>query len=80
VYCGSESPTIHAWLASAYALNGESERVASQLAEARGLSRDGRYLSIARLKDVRFRGVPKLRASIEDNILVGLHKAGVPEE
>src|SRR5260370_40939191 len=39
----SEFPTIHAWLASAYALRGEIERAAFQLAEARGLSRDGRY-------------------------------------
>jgi tetratricopeptide (TPR) repeat protein len=41
---------IHAYLASAYALNGEAERAAAELAEARRLSADGRYSSITRLK------------------------------
>ena len=45
-----EYPTVHAWLAAAYALNGESEPAAAELAQARGLSRDGRYSSMARLK------------------------------
>jgi len=41
--------TMHAWLASAYALNGESQRAAAELAEARKL-RGGGYSSIARMK------------------------------
>ena len=72
-------PTIHAWLASAYALNGEIERAAAELAQARGLSRDGRYSSLARLKAVGTLGVPKVRALLEDTYLVGLRKAGMPE-
>jgi adenylate cyclase len=34
---------IHAWLASAYALNGETERAAAELAEACRLSGDDRF-------------------------------------
>ena len=50
-------PAPHAWLASAYALKGETERAAAELAEARRLSGDDRYSSIARLKAARiFRG------------------------
>jgi hypothetical protein len=75
----SELPAIHAWLASAYALSGEIERAALQLAKARELSRDGRYSSIARLRSVGAFGVPKIRALLESTYLVGLRKAGMPE-
>jgi len=43
-------PTPHSRLASAYALNGDTERAAAELAEARRLAGDDRYSSIARLK------------------------------
>jgi Flp pilus assembly protein TadD len=43
-------PKFHAYLASAYALKGETERAAVELVEARRLSGDDRYSSIARLK------------------------------
>ena len=45
-------PTVSftACLASAYALKGETERAAAELAEARRLSGEGSYSSIARLK------------------------------
>jgi TolB-like protein/DNA-binding winged helix-turn-helix (wHTH) protein len=76
----SETPAIHSWLASAYALNGEIERAASQLSEARGLSRDGRYLSLGRLQAVGSLGVPKTRALLEATYLAGLRKAGMAEE
>jgi tetratricopeptide (TPR) repeat protein len=72
-------PGIRAWLASAYALSGEIERAASQLAEARALSRDGRYSSIARLQHVGLPGAPEIRALLESTYLVGLRKAGMPE-
>jgi TolB-like protein/DNA-binding winged helix-turn-helix (wHTH) protein/Flp pilus assembly protein TadD len=75
----SESPTIHAWLASAYALSGEIERAISQLAEARALSRDGRYSSIARLQHVGLLGVAEIRGLLESTYLAGLRKAGMPE-
>jgi TolB-like protein len=75
----SQLPAPHFWLASAYALKGETERAASELAEAQSLS-DGRYSSIARLTAVGYWGVPKIRALFETTYFVGLRKAGLPEE
>ena len=72
-------PYIHAWLASAYALEGESERAAAELAAARRLTGDDRYSSIARLRTVGW-GVPKMRALVEATYFAGLRKAGMPEE
>ena len=74
------APLTHGYLASAYALKGEMERAASALAEARRLSGDGPYSSIARLKAVPYFGVPKVRAFYEATYFAGLRKAGVPEE
>jgi adenylate cyclase len=73
---------FHGWLASAYAyaLKGETERAAAELAEARRLSRDGRYASITRLNAVGYFGVPKIRALFEATFFAGLRKAGMPEE
>jgi adenylate cyclase len=79
-YTNSEFPTVHAWLAAAYALNGEIERAAAALAQVRGLSRDGRYTSIARLKAAGHFGVPTICALLENTYLAGLRKAGMPEE
>jgi tetratricopeptide (TPR) repeat protein len=73
-------PGPHAWLASAYALNGDSERAAAELAEARRLSGDRRYSRIARLQAVGDWGVPKVRALFEATFFAGLRKAGMPEE
>jgi adenylate cyclase len=77
-------PAPHAFLASAYALKGESERAAAELAEARRLSGDDRFTSIARLKAAGATGgggaVPKVRALYEATYLAGLRKAGMPEE
>jgi adenylate cyclase len=67
-------------LAAAYGLKGEIERAASELAEARRLSGDDRFSSIARLKATAHYGVPKIRALRETTYFVGLRKAGVPEE
>ena len=55
-------------------------RAATELAEARQLSGDGRYSSIARLKEVGYLGVPKIRTLFETVYLTGYRKAGVPEE
>jgi adenylate cyclase len=75
-----ERPDVHANLSSAYALRGEIERAAAELAEARRLSGDGRYTSISRLKAVGYFGVPKIRALFEATYFAGLRKAGMPEE
>lgn len=73
-------PGPHAWLASAYALKGDSERAVAELAEAQRLITDDRWSSIARLKAVGYFGVPKIRALYEATYFAGLRKAGVPEE
>jgi hypothetical protein len=67
-------------LAAAYALNGEAERAVAELGEARRLSLDDRYSNLARLRAVRYWGVPKIRALVEATYLAGLRKAGMPEE
>ncbi len=76
----SQLPFVHANLASAYALKGDTERGAGELAEARRFSADDRYSSIARLKTVGYFGVPKVRALYEATYFAGLSKAGMPEE
>ena len=72
--------TFHSYLAAAYVLNGEMERAAAELAEARRLSADDRYSTIARLRAAQYWGVPKIRALFEATYFAGLRKAGVPEE
>jgi hypothetical protein len=56
------------------------DRAAAELAEARKLSGDDRYSSIARLKAAGYWGVPKVRALFETTYFAGLRKAGMPEE
>jgi adenylate cyclase len=73
-------PQRHAWLASAYALKGDTERASDEIAEARRLNRDDRYSTIARLKAAQYWGVPKVRALFEATYFAGLRKAGMPEE
>jgi adenylate cyclase len=73
-------PSVHANLASAFALKSSSERAAAELAEARRLSVDGRYSSVARLKAAGYFGVPKIRALFEATYFAGLRLAGMPEE
>jgi tetratricopeptide (TPR) repeat protein len=69
----------HGHLAAAYALEGDTDRAAMELAEARRLSGDGRFASIARLRAARSWGVPMVRALYETTYFVGLRKAGLPE-
>lgn len=73
-------PSHHSRLAAAYALKGETERAAAELAEARRLSSDDRFSSIARLNAIANFGTPKTRALFEATYFVGLRKAGMPEE
>jgi hypothetical protein len=56
------------------------DRAATELTEARRLSGDDRFSSIARLKAVAYFGVPKVRALFETTYFAGLRKAGMPEE
>jgi TolB-like protein len=73
-------PFVRGHLAAGYGLKGESERAATELAEARRLVHDDRYSSISRLKSVGDFGVPKIRALWDATFLAGLRKAGMPEE
>jgi adenylate cyclase len=70
----------HAHLAAAYALKGESDRAAAELAEGLRLDASGRFSSIARLKPIWNRMPPKVLAAAEATFFAGLRKAGVPEE
>jgi adenylate cyclase len=74
------SPWPHLWLASAYALKGETERAGAELAEARRLLGAGSFSSIAQVMAHGYWGVPKTRSLFEATYLAGLRKAGVPEE
>jgi tetratricopeptide (TPR) repeat protein len=78
----SEHPNPHAYLASTYALKGETERAAAELAEARRLSGGDRFSCIAHLKAFpgAWWGVPKIRALYEATYFAGLRLAGMPEE
>jgi TolB-like protein/class 3 adenylate cyclase len=72
---------VHACLAAAFALKGETERARAELGEARRLS--DRYASITGLKTAPGRQwleAPKLRALAERTYFAGLRKAGMPEE
>ncbi len=73
-------PWTRSSLAVAYAHKGETALAAAEIAEARKLSPDGRYSSIARLKAVGYLGAPKIRNLFEKIYLDGYRKAGVPEE
>jgi len=56
-------PSFRTFLAAAYALKGDAERAAAELAEAYRLVGDDRYSTIARLRAVGSWGVPQVRAS-----------------
>jgi hypothetical protein len=72
-------PNPRAHLASAYALNGDLDRAATELAEVRKLS--GNFSNIARIKETSYTLVPPaIRSLAETTFLAGLRKAGVPEE
>jgi predicted Zn-dependent protease len=73
---------VHRWLASAYAVAGDTERAAAEIAEARRLNGSGSPLSIAQAKASTARDfmAPAIRTLFETTYLAGLRKAGVPEE
>jgi TolB-like protein/Flp pilus assembly protein TadD len=75
-----QHPLPRAYLASSYALAGEIKRAAVELIEARKLSTDERYSSLARLRAIGAFQSPKLRDMAETTYFAGLRKAGMPEE
>ena len=70
---------FRSFLASGYALKGDIERAAAELAAARRLVGDNRYSSIAHLRTVESWGVPQIQDLVESTYFAGLRKAGVPE-
>jgi len=74
------SPVFRSRLASAYALRGETERAAAELAETQRLHGGDLFSSIARVKASRSWGSPKTRALFEATYFAGLRKAGMPED
>ena len=72
-------PGPNAWLASAYALNGDIERANAALVAARRLSPDNRYDSITRFKLMQSLGSANINALAETTFLAGLRQAGVPD-
>jgi hypothetical protein len=75
-------PFNHIYLAAAYGLAGDLDHAAAELVEARRLRGEGSFSSIAKLKaGGLWRSLsPKTRALFEATYVVGLRKAGVPEE
>jgi tetratricopeptide (TPR) repeat protein len=80
-HASPRSPNTHAHLAAAYALAGDRDRAAAEIARARELSPDERFSSITRLKAiVGHANAPKVRELFEATYIAGLRRAGVPEE
>jgi predicted Zn-dependent protease len=72
---------LRAYLASAYALNGEPQRAAAELEQRQKMSQP--LQSIARMRTRRetvLRASPKLIALEEETFYAGLRKARLPEE
>jgi TolB-like protein/class 3 adenylate cyclase/Tfp pilus assembly protein PilF len=69
----------HAWLAAAFGLAGNSEGAVGELVEARRLSGDNRYATVASFKRANALGA-KLQTLAEETFFAGLRLAGVPEE
>jgi len=74
-------PLHHAWLASAYALQGQTERAAGELEEARRLAGQGYFSTIAKMKARSSTSEPRaIRDYFEATYFAGLRKAGMPDE
>ena len=79
------APGPRSRLAAAYALRGEFDRAASELAEVRNLAGGGQYSSLAHMKAAGYAGstswgIPTIRALFEATYFAGLRLAGMPEE
>jgi TolB-like protein len=73
-------PLAYSFLGAAYALNGETERGAAELAETYRLSGKVWVSTIADMKVTGYWGPPKIRELYESVYFAGLRKLGVPEE
>ena len=73
-------PLVYSFLGSAYALNGEPQRGAAELAETYRLSAKVWVSTIADMRVTGYWGPPKVRDLIETVYFAGLRKIGVPEE
>jgi adenylate cyclase len=76
----SRNPAPRFGLACAYGLKGELDRAAAELAEAQRLTPSGRYSTIARARANGNLNTPALHDRFEGIFLVGLRKAGMPEQ
>jgi adenylate cyclase len=70
-------PFVHAYLAAAYALKGETERARVELAEAQRLS--NAYSSLASVEKSNWYDNPRIRALAEATYFPALRKAGLAE-
>jgi TolB-like protein/DNA-binding winged helix-turn-helix (wHTH) protein len=78
---GNPAPDyIHAYLAAAYALAGDTEEAATELSEARRLGGQGSYSRISQLRARTRYETQTTRDLCEATFFAGLRKAGVPEE
>jgi adenylate cyclase len=71
-------PFVHAYLAAAYALKGQTERAHAELAEAQRLS--NAYSSLVNVEKSNWFDDPKIRALAEATYFPALRKAGLSEE
>ena len=71
-------PFVHAYLAAAYALKGQTRRAQTELAEAR--ARSNAYSSLASVMNSSWYDDPKIRSMAEATYFKGLRAAGVPEK
>jgi TolB-like protein/class 3 adenylate cyclase/Tfp pilus assembly protein PilF len=71
-------PFVHAYLAAAYALKGQTERARAELTEAQRLSKG--YSSVVNVAKSVWFDNPKIHALAEATYFPALRQAGLPEE
>jgi adenylate cyclase len=71
-------PFVHAFLAAAYALKGDTDHARKELAEAQKLSPG--YANLAQVEKSSLYENPKIRAFAEATYFPGLRRAGLPEK
>jgi adenylate cyclase len=69
---------VHAYLAAAHGLKGETKRAKEALADAQRLSKA--YSSLARVEKINWYDNKEIRALAEATYFPGLRRAGIPEE